>query len=339
MKSYPSMILILATLVGCSTLSEPETLPKTGESFYEHDGMKIHFKDAGKGRPFILIHGFGASMDTWRYLEGALKSEYRLVFLDLKGHGYSDRSRDGRYSLENQAEIVLGLMEHLRLSEAVLVGHSLGSTIALLVALKAQKISPDKVSGIVLLTGSVDPEDLPLFLRLLRFPIFGWLTMKLTTASFRTRLVLKKAFHDDEKVTDSLVELYSKYQRIPGTDYALLKTAEQMIPQDASQLRQELRMLQIPVRNIAGEHDEIISRASAEEVCRVLPRCSLVVLEGVGHVPHEEAPQKIVSVLKDFMAGAIDSPPFPLSRYNSLSQSMGTGMGSAIRRQILAAAV
>ena len=306
MKSYPSMILILATLVGCSTLSEPETLPKSIKSFYDHDGTKIHFKDAGKGRPFILIHGFGASMDTWRYLEGALKSEYRLVFLDLKGHGYSDRSRDGRYSLENQAEIVLGLMEHLRLSEAVLVGHSLGSTIALLVALKAQKISPDKVSGIVLLTGSVDPEDLPLFLRLLRFPIFGWLTMKLTTASFRTRLVLKKAFHDDEKVTDSLVELYAKYQRIPGTDYALLKTAEQMIPQDASQLRQELRMLQIPVRNIAGEHDEIISRASAEEVCGVLPRCSLVVVEGVGHVPHEEAPQKIVSVLKDFMAGTLE---------------------------------
>jgi pimeloyl-ACP methyl ester carboxylesterase len=233
----------------------------------------------------------------------------------------------------------MGLVEHLKLSNVVLVGHSLGSVIALFAALKTQKISPDKVSGIVLLAGSLDPENLPLFLRLLRSPIFGWLVMKLSSASFRTRLVLKKAFYDHEKVTDSLVELYAKYQRIPGTDYALLKTAEQMIPQDSSQLRQELRTLQIPVLNIAGEHDEIISRASTEEVCRVLPRCSLVVVEGVGHVPHEEAPQKIVSVLKDFMAGTIDSPPFPLSRYNSLTQSMGTGMGSAIRRQILAAAV
>lgn len=302
-KRYPIIIAILATLAGCSTFSEPETLHKSIKSFYNHDGTKIHFKDAGKGRPFILIHGFGASMDTWRYLEGALKSEYRLVFLDLKGHGYSDRPRDERYSLEDHAEVVMGLVEHLKLSNVVLVGHSLGSVIALFAALKTQKISTDKVSGIVLLAGSLDPENLPLFLRLLRFPIFGWLTMKLTTASFRTRLVLKKAFHDDEKVTDSLVELYSKYQRIPGTDYALLKTAEQMIPQDASWFEQELRGLDIPVLNIAGEHDEIISRVSAEQVCKVLPRCRLAVVEGVGHVPHEEAPQKVVSLLKDFITG------------------------------------
>src|SRR3990172_3498047 len=300
------MILILATLVGCSTLSEPETLPKSIKSFYDHDGMKIHFKDAGKGRPLILIHGFGASMDTWRYLEGALKSAYRLVPLDLKGHGLSDRPRDEHYSLEDHAEVVMGLVEHLGLSNVVLVGHSLGSVIALVAALKAQKISPDKVSGIVLLTGSLDPENLPLFLRLLRFPTFGWLVMKLTTASFRTRLVLKKAFYDHEKVTDSLVELYARYQRIPGTDYALLKTAEQMIPQDASQFEQELRTLDIPVLNISGEHDEIISRISAEQVCKVLPRCRLVVVEGVGHVPHEEAPQKVVPLLKDFIAGLLE---------------------------------
>ncbi len=252
-------------------------------------------------------------------MEGTLRAEYRLVFLDLKGHGYSDRPRDERYSLEDHAEVVTGLVEHLGLSNVVLVGHSLGSTIALLVALKAQKISPDKVSGIVLLTGSVDPEDLPLFLRLLRSPVFGWLVMKLSSASFRTRLVLKKAFYDHEKVTDSLVELYAKYQRIPGTDYALLKTAEQMIPQDASRFEQKLRTLDIPVLNIAGEHDEIISRVSAEQVCKVLPRCRLAVVEGVGHVPHEEAPQKVVSLLKDFIAGLLEQKVTPTATATTIS--------------------
>jgi len=302
MELRPTFYLfVLATLAGCSASLEKKADSRDAANTYYHEGVGIHFTEVGRGRPVVFIHGFGASMDTWRFLADGLKEEYRLVFLDLKGHGYSDRPHDSRYSLQDHAEIVLGLMEHLRLSNVVLVGHSLGSAIALLVALKAQKISPKKVSGIVLLAGSVDPEKLPLFLRLLRFPIFGWLVMKLTTASFRTRLALKRSFYKQEQVTDSLVELYAKYQRIPGTDYTLLKTAEDFVPADSSQLRNDLQKLQIPVLNIAGAHDEIIPKATAEEVCRLLPRCRLAVVEGVGHVPHEESPEKVIPLLRNFL--------------------------------------
>jgi pimeloyl-ACP methyl ester carboxylesterase len=193
-------------------------------------------------------------------------------------------------------------MEHLGLTRAVVVGHSLGAVTAVTAALKAQKSSTDLISGLVLLTGSLDSESLPFFLRLLRFPPAGWLMMKLTSASFRTRMVLRKSVYDKERITDSWVELYARYQRIPGADYALLKTAEQMVPQDASQLKREVGKLNIPILSILGEHDEVVPRESGEGVCKVLPQCSTAIVGGVGHIPHEEKPEKVVRLLREFMA-------------------------------------
>lgn len=294
--------LAFLILVSCSTASTTGVSPGIPGDSYFHDGVKIHFRDIGAGSPVVFIHGFGASLDTWRHLQDALKEEYRLVFLDLKGHGYSDRPRDDRYSLQDHAAVVLGLMEHLKIEDAVLVGNSFGCAVALMAALKAQETFPRKVSGLVLIAGTVDPDNLPFYLRLLRQPVLGWLTVKLTPASFGTRLILNRAYYDDEKVTDSLVETYAKYQRIPGTDHALLTTARQMVPQNLSDVREKLAKLSLPVLKIIGKHDQIISQESAESVCEILPRCRTVIIDEVGHVPHEEKPDKIIALVREFMS-------------------------------------
>ena len=270
-------------------------------SSYFHDGVRIHFRDRGAGNPIVFIHGFGASLDTWRYLEDGLKNDYRIVSLDLKGHGYSERPLDERYSLQDHAAVVLGLMDHLELENAVLVGNSLGCGIALMAALKTQQESSVKVAAMVLIAGSLDGDNLPFYLRLLRLPMIGSIATKLTPASFGTRLILRRAYYDDDKVTDSLVELYAKYQRIPGTEHALITTARQMIPADSSSLREALKKLEIPTLNIIGKHDQIISQESAETVCQILPRCRAVVVDEVGHVPHEEKPDKVLYLLNDFL--------------------------------------
>jgi pimeloyl-ACP methyl ester carboxylesterase len=153
----------------------------------------------------------------------------------------------------------------------------------------------------VLIAGSLDGDNLPFYLRLLRLPMIGSIATKLTPASFGTRLILRRAYYDDDKVTDSLVELYAKYQRIPGTEHALMTTARQMIPTDISALREALKKLEVPTLNIIGKHDQIISQESAETVCQILPRCRAVVVDEVGHVPHEEKPDKVLSLLNDFL--------------------------------------
>src|SRR5918993_1618170 len=302
MKFLCSLLVVISLLPSCSPMSATEIPTEAIANSYVHDGVRIHFRDRGAGNPIVFIHGFGASLDTWRYLEERLKSEYRIVSLDLKGHGYSDRPLDDRYSLQDHAAVVLGLIDHLKLENAVLVGNSLGCAIALMAALKAQQESSATVTAMVLIAASLDGGDLPFYLRLLRLPVIASIAAKLTPASFGTRLILRRAYYDDEKVTHSLVELYAKYQRIPGTEHALITTARQMIPPDSSGLRQALKKLQIPILNIIGKHDQIISRESSEGVCQILPRCKDVTIDEAGHVPHEEKPEEVIRLLKDFLA-------------------------------------
>ena len=294
-------ILLVVTSTSCSTSSQHYT-PATPSAYYLHDGIKIHFKQLGTGRPVIFLHGFGTSLDTWRFVVETLEDEYRLVLVDLKGHGLSDRPRDEMYAAQDQARVVRGLIDYLGLENVVIVGHSFGSVVGLAAALDAQRDgSSGVIAALFLIAGSVDAENVPFVLRLLRTPILGWLSLKLTSASFRTRVMLKRAYHDDAKVTDFVVELYARYQGVPGTDYALMKTAEQLVPVDISEAKRELSRLATPVINIWGEDDVIIPRAAAESVCQWVPRCELVTIEGVGHMPQEESPKKIVGLLRDFV--------------------------------------
>ncbi|MEE9144356.1 MAG: alpha/beta fold hydrolase, partial [Candidatus Binatia bacterium] len=192
-------ILVIALAVCSLSFEKEQNIPRTTGAFI-YDGVSIHYKDMGAGRPIVFLHGFAASLDTWRLMEDALRPEYRLVLVDLKGHGYSARPHDSKYSIEDHAEIVIGLINHLALKNVVLVGHSFGAGIALVAALKANKISSDIVSSLVLIGATFDVGDLPFALRLLGTPVIGWLAMKLTSASFRTRLILEQAYYDDEKV-------------------------------------------------------------------------------------------------------------------------------------------
>lgn len=301
MRLSASAALLAAVLLLSCSAPVKAPVPALRESFYHHEGVKIRFRELGRGTPVVFIHGFGASLETWRYVADPLKADHRLVLLDLKGHGFSDRPRDEKYSLQDHADIVLGLVRHLGLKKVIVVGHSFGSVIAAAAALEASESPVPKVTGLVVIGGALEPEHVPFFLKLLRAPLLGWLGVKLTTASFRTRLMLLRAFHDDSKVTDELVELYAGYQTLPGTEHAMLATAAHMVPENLPLLREKLAALSIPVLNIWGERDVVVKRPGAESVCKILPRCTLVAVADTGHVPQEETPGKIVPLLREFL--------------------------------------
>jgi pimeloyl-ACP methyl ester carboxylesterase len=299
LRSFPIVFMSLL-LCNCSA-SVQASVPAVKEGFYDHEGVKIRFREMGQGRPVVFIHGFGASLDSWRHITDSLQVDHRLVLLDLKGHGFSDRPPDEKYSLKDHADIVLGLVQHLGLKDVVLVGHSFGSAVAVNAALQASESPELNIAGLVVIDGALEPEYIPVFLNLLRVPVLGWLSVKLTSAPFRTRLMLRRAFYDDSKVTEDLVELYAKYQRIPGTDNAMIATAKQVVPEDFFLLREKLTALRIPVLNLWGEQDVIINRQGAESVCKILLRCRLRVIADSGHIPLEEAPAKVVSLLREFL--------------------------------------
>lgn len=97
-------------------------------SYFEHDGCQLHYEDYGRGMPVVLVHGLGSSIRDWEYQIPALAGRYRVVALDVRGHGRSDKPRE-RYSIATFSEDLVALIDHLGLVDVHLVGISMGGMI------------------------------------------------------------------------------------------------------------------------------------------------------------------------------------------------------------------
>ena len=124
-----------------------KVLPPRGH-FIEVDGARIHYLDEGSGPTLVLIHGLGGQMHNFTHsLLDRLKHNHRVIILDRPGSGYSTRARKASAALGAQARTIAGLVERLGLERPLIVGHSLGGAIALMLALE----HPEKIGGLALL--------------------------------------------------------------------------------------------------------------------------------------------------------------------------------------------
>ncbi len=121
-------------------------VPPAGK-FVEIDGNRIHFVDKGEGRPIVFVHGLGGQLHHFLHPTFPLLPGFRLIALDRPGSGYSVRGADATARLPEQARAVADFVRELGLQRPLLVGHSLGGTIALTVAMN----HPDSISGVVAL--------------------------------------------------------------------------------------------------------------------------------------------------------------------------------------------
>ncbi|OHC21251.1 MAG: 3-oxoadipate enol-lactonase [Pseudomonadales bacterium RIFCSPHIGHO2_02_FULL_60_43] len=96
--------------------------------YFNNDDCQLHYEDYGHGAPVLLVHGLGSSTRDWEYQVPELARHYRVIALDVRGHGRSDKPRE-RYSIKGFAEDVAALIEHLQLAQVHLVGISMGGMI------------------------------------------------------------------------------------------------------------------------------------------------------------------------------------------------------------------
>lgn len=97
-------------------------------SFFSHDDCQLHYEEYGHGEPLVLVHGLGSSTLDWEYQIPVLAAHYRVIALDVRGHGRSAKPVE-RYSIAGFAEDVAALIEHLKLGPVHLVGISMGGMI------------------------------------------------------------------------------------------------------------------------------------------------------------------------------------------------------------------
>jgi 3-oxoadipate enol-lactonase len=97
-------------------------------AYFEHEGCSLHYQEYGQGEPLVLLHGLGSSSQDWELQVPALSRHYRVILMDIRGHGRSDKPNDG-YQIATFSEDLLALLEHLQTGPVHFVGLSMGAMV------------------------------------------------------------------------------------------------------------------------------------------------------------------------------------------------------------------
>jgi len=284
-------------------IPEHEAHIEREEGFTSVDGVRIHYEAYGRGEPVVLIHGLGASAAAWRRVAPHLaESGYRVLALDLKGCGRSDRP-PGDYSRKALAALVCGFMDNLGVSVArAVVGHSMGGAIGLEIA----ATRPHRMDLLAVVDG-VKVISPPWYLQAAApvSPIVGTLASGVTALSpaasrrFFVRAYLRRIYGDPSAVTDEVVESYAAHADA-GYQRAMFAMIQHL--GNTEDLADRVRHLKIPTVLVWGREDPICPVSWGEALHRELPDSELHVLEGCGHCTPEERPGELAALLVDFFA-------------------------------------
>ncbi len=248
----------------------------------------------------LLLHGTGASTHSWRDLAPLLALRYRVLSLDLPGHGFTGMPDDGPMSallsLPGMAQAIGQLMQQLSLAPAVIVGHSAGAAIAVRMCLSGLA-APEKIvslNGALLPLGGVAGR---LFAPVARLMAATPLVPRLFSWRAADPAVLQGLLDGTGSRLDAAgTALYGQLVSNPGHAAGALGM---MANWDLFSLEQELPKLQTPLALVVGANDRTISPRQAQQVFALLAppaRVPIVTLDGLGHLAHEERPDLVAAL-------------------------------------------
>ena len=268
------------------------------------DNVSINYTSAIlPNAPFtvVLIHGFGASLETWHDIYPLMSARYSVVRMDLKGSGFSSKPEDDKYAPYDQAQLLVKFLKQLGQTNIVLVGHSLGGGIALLTYFQSMIPSCGiSVKGLILIDSAGYSQTLPFFVSAVRNPFMRFFS-NLMPPRCRTTFVLNRIIKVKKQITTDRVYRYAFFLNMPGSKYALRQTAKQILPEDVSELTGKFSNVKIPTLIIWGEDDPVIPIENATRFNRDITSSRLVVLPDTGHIPQEERPEEVCVAMDQFL--------------------------------------
>lgn len=264
----------------------------TGE-YIDIQGLKVHVTVAGEGDPVLLIHGVGQSSYTWRRNIDELSKHFFVLAVDMLGHGYSDKP-DLEYSIEENSEFLLALMNVLRIKQAHAIAVGSGATYLL------DFIShyPDRIGRAVCIAPGGVTSNMPFVIRMMKGP-FARLS-KLLLSERAVRKMLKDCFFDQTTLADEDAEqVFATIDSREGKEAVL----QSVMNFDDEEVLSRLRLIPNQILFCWGGDDRWRPLEDASEYIDPAENSELMTIPNCGHLLHEEKPEKFNEAAIAFLRG------------------------------------
>jgi pimeloyl-ACP methyl ester carboxylesterase len=262
----------------------------------------VFVRNAGSGPWLTLLHGFPTSSWDWAPVARILEPSFRVLTFDFLGFGDSDKPRDHKYSIGEQADLTEALWRRLGIERTGVVGHDYGATVAQELLARAEDGTLDaRLNGVVLLNAGLYVElARPLLIqRLLAAPLAGRLLAHLVTERAFSRS-LSSVFSSEHQPTATELHEHWQLVRRRGGVAVTPKLLRYMRERRANLARWEgaLERTDVPLRLVWGMADPRSGAHIAHHARQRTPSLDVVALDGVGHYPQLEAPEHVATAIE-----------------------------------------
>ncbi|SFL83740.1 alpha/beta fold hydrolase [Marinobacter zhejiangensis] len=293
---------ILALLAGCSRYElfdkaiawERDSAGLTPHEITVGD-LRIAYlsnTEARDGQVLVMIHGFAANKDNWVRMAGELTEHYQVYAIDLPGHGDSSKELDRDYRLQNQVEYLNRILSALELDQVNLIGNSMGGAITVLYSARY----PDQVKNAVLF----NPAG-----------VFHYESELVSLVRDGSNPLIVSQPGDMERLVDFALEekpfapwpIYEVMEERAIANRAVNEKIFQALRDSGSEASflDALATISAPVLIIWGDQDRVINFRNAEFFEQQIPVSEALVLEGIGHAPMIEVPERSATLVQSFI--------------------------------------
>ncbi len=316
-----AIVAAIAALLAANTIAlDNETKPAgatiDGGKILSLSGGDVQVKEdgpagGGNGKPpIVLVHCYACSLHWWDRMVPELAKRHRVIRLDLLGFGGSEKPASG-YSIEEQASVVAEALNKLGVEGAIVVGHSLGGSVATAVAAESSEL----VDKLVIIDQAPDSSfgGLSFASRLTYLPVIGELLYRISPdfvvkdgygQAFAPSYDIDSGFEDpDQVVEDYDAMTFTSYDRTPSEE----DSYTEVMPLD-----QRLINAAVPLLVIFGKEDQIYDAQAAVQAYADVPGVRTAIVPDAGHSPNVEQPTKTARLIDEFAQDPGDeaeSPP------------------------------
>jgi pimeloyl-ACP methyl ester carboxylesterase len=319
-KILIAAVAVLAVLLAANTIAidnetKPAEVTVDGGQILKLSGGDIQVWEDGPAQggsgdpPIVLIHCYSCSLHWWGRMVPLVSERHRVIRVDLLGHGGSEKPQSG-YSMEDQAALVGEALNQLDVEGAVVVGHSLGATVATALAEQSSEL----VDRVVDIDQAPDNSfgSLPFIARLAYVPVLGELLGRVTP-DFAVKDGYKDAFAPDfdiESGFDNPDQVVDDFRAMTYTSFDESSSAEDDYTEEIP-LDERLTTAAVPLLVIFGDEDQIYDPEESAEAYEDVPGVRTALVAGAGHSPNVEKPEETARLILEFADEAGDEAESP----------------------------